>query len=102
MSGSRAAVRARRHPQRWHRGQRVDLGAQGEIDLLGLVLGELNLIGTAAYCSEHAQVIELLLQGKVPAELFITGRIAVDDIVFGGFTELIENEDENVKILVHP
>jgi len=26
----------------------------------------------------------------------------VDDIVFGGFTELIVNKDENVKILVHP
>jgi hypothetical protein len=53
-------------------------------------------------CGEHAQVIKLLQQGKVPAELFNTGRIAVDDIVFGGFTELIVNKDENVKILVHP
>jgi len=26
----------------------------------------------------------------------------VDDIVSGGFTELIVNKDENVKILVHP
>jgi len=26
----------------------------------------------------------------------------LDDIVFGGFTELIVNKDENVKILVHP
>ena len=26
----------------------------------------------------------------------------MDDIVFGGFTELIVNKDENVKILVHP
>ena len=65
-------------------------------------MGELDLIGTAAYCVEHAQVIELLGQGRIPAEQFITGRIAVDDIVSGGFTELIENKDENVKILVHP
>jgi len=77
-------------------------GHKAEIDLFGLVLGELNLIGTAAYCGEHAQVIELLQQGRVPAELFNTGRIAVDDIVFGGFTELIVNKDDNVKILVHP
>jgi len=26
----------------------------------------------------------------------------VDDIVSGGFTELIVNKEENVKILVHP
>ncbi len=77
-------------------------GYKAEIDMFGLVVGELNLIGTAAYCGEHAQVIELLQQGKIPAELFITGRIAVDDIVSGGFTELIVNKDENVKILVHP
>ncbi len=37
--------------------------------MFGLVLGGLNLIGTAAYCGEHAQVIELLQQGKVPAAL---------------------------------
>jgi len=46
--------------------------------------------------------LHLLQQGKIPAEQFITGRIAVDDIVSGGFTELIDNKDENVKILVHP
>jgi len=61
------------------------------------LMGELNLIGTAAYCGEHAQIIEPLQQGKIPAEQFITGRIAVDDIVSGGFTELIENKDENVR-----
>jgi len=78
-------------------------GYKAEIDMFGLVMGELDLIGTAAaYCGEHAQVIELLGQGRIPAEQFITGRIAVDDIVSGGFTELIENKDENVKILVHP
>ncbi|GAB2927610.1 2,3-butanediol dehydrogenase [Rhodococcus aerolatus] len=77
-------------------------GRKAEIDMFGLVMRELNLIGTAAYCGEHAAVIELLQQGKIPAEQFITGRIAVDDIIAGGFTELLENKDENVKILVHP
>ncbi|WP_430296785.1 hypothetical protein [Sinomonas sp. B1-1] len=37
-----------------------------------------------------------------PAEQFITGRIAVDDILESGFRELIHNKDENNKILVHP
>jgi len=76
-------------------------GRKAEIDMIGLVMRELNLIGTAAYCGEHAHVIELLQQSKIPAEQFITGRIAVDDIVSGGFTELVENKGENVKILVH-
>jgi (R,R)-butanediol dehydrogenase/meso-butanediol dehydrogenase/diacetyl reductase len=70
--------------------------------MFGLVMRELNLIGTSAYCGDHAEVIELLRAGKIPAEQFITGRIAVDDILDAGFRELIENKEENVKILVHP
>ncbi len=77
-------------------------GHNAEIDMFGLVMRELNLIGTSAYCGDHAAVIKLLQEGKIPAEQFITGRIAVDDILQDGFTELIENKDENVKILVHP
>lgn len=77
-------------------------GRKAEIDMFGLVMRELHLIGTSAYCQDHAAVIELLQQGLIPAEQFITGRIAVDDIVEDGFREQIENKDENVKILVHP
>ena len=33
---------------------------------------------------------------------FITGRIALDDIVDQGFRELIDHKETNVKILVHP
>ena len=47
-------------------------------------------------------MIALLQDGTLEAEQFITGRISLDDIVDGGFPELIENKDENVKILVHP
>ena len=39
---------------------------------------------------------------KVDAVQFITGRIALDDIVGKGFRELIDNKEENVKILVTP
>jgi (R,R)-butanediol dehydrogenase/meso-butanediol dehydrogenase/diacetyl reductase len=33
---------------------------------------------------------------------FITGRIELDDIVDKGFRELVDNKEENVKILVRP
>ncbi|WP_413249325.1 hypothetical protein [Sinomonas flava] len=46
--------------------------------------------------------IGLLRSGRIPAEQFITGRIAVDDILESGFRELIHNKEENIKILVHP
>ncbi len=33
---------------------------------------------------------------------FITGRIGLDGIVEEGFRELIDNKEQNVKILVQP
>ncbi len=77
-------------------------GHRAEIDMFGLVMRELHLIGTSAYCGDHEAVIALLRQGRIEAEQFITGRIGIDEIVDRGFRELIENKDENVKILVHP
>ncbi|NMH96131.1 2,3-butanediol dehydrogenase [Pseudonocardia acidicola] len=67
-----------------------------------LVLSEISLVGSLAYCSDHADTIALLADGKVDAEQFITGRIGLDDIVTGGFRELIDNKEQNVKILVSP
>ena len=46
--------------------------------------------------------IKLLSDGKVAAEQFITGRIGLDGLVDRGFAELINNKEENVKILVSP
>lgn len=40
--------------------------------------------------------------GKVDALQFMTGRISLDDIVPQGFEALINNKEENVKILVSP
>jgi (R,R)-butanediol dehydrogenase/meso-butanediol dehydrogenase/diacetyl reductase len=67
-----------------------------------LVLSEITVIGSLAYCGDHADTIALLRDGKVAAEQFITGKIALDDLVKGGFRELIDNKEENVKILVSP
>jgi (R,R)-butanediol dehydrogenase / meso-butanediol dehydrogenase / diacetyl reductase len=67
-----------------------------------LVLSEVSVIGSLAYCGDHADTIALLRDGKVDAERFITGRIGLADLVDGGFRELIDNKEENVKILVSP
>ena len=67
-----------------------------------LVLSEITVIGSLAYCGDHADTIALLRDGKVDAGQFITGRIGLDDLVTGGFRELIDNKEENVKILVSP
>jgi (R,R)-butanediol dehydrogenase / meso-butanediol dehydrogenase / diacetyl reductase len=77
-------------------------GHKAEFAVNELVFSEINLIGTLAYCGDHPATIGLLQDKKVDATQFITGRIALDDLVSKGFTELIENKEENVKILVTP
>ncbi|MBC7632859.1 MAG: 2,3-butanediol dehydrogenase, partial [Flavobacterium sp.] len=51
---------------------------------------------------DHPATIEMVASGKVDPHQFITGRIELDDIVKNGFDELINNKEENVKILVKP
>jgi (R,R)-butanediol dehydrogenase / meso-butanediol dehydrogenase / diacetyl reductase len=77
-------------------------GHEARVAVNELVFSEINLIGTLAYCGDHPATIELLREGKVAAEQFITGRIGLDDLVSKGFRELIDNKEENVKILVSP
>jgi (R,R)-butanediol dehydrogenase / meso-butanediol dehydrogenase / diacetyl reductase len=73
-----------------------------QVAMNDLVLSEITLLGSLAYCGDHTNTIALLQDGKVAAEQFITGRIGLDDLVKGGFRELIDNKEENVKILVSP
>lgn len=74
-----------------------------DVNLFGLTMRELNLVGTSAYANDHAAVIKLLQEGKIAnVEQYITGRIAVEDVVEKGFKQLVHNKEENVKILVHP
>ncbi len=77
-------------------------GHPATVAMNDLVFNEVAVLGSLAYCDDHEATIRLLQDGKVDAEQFITGRIGVEYIVEGGFRELVENKDENVKILVHP
>jgi (R,R)-butanediol dehydrogenase/meso-butanediol dehydrogenase/diacetyl reductase len=77
-------------------------GHPATVQMNDLVLSEIDLIGSLAYCGDHPDTIKLLQDGKVAADQFITGRIALDDVVEGGFRQLIDNKEENVKILVSP
>lgn len=74
-----------------------------DINLFGLTMREITLVGTSAYANDHAAVIKLLQDGKIDnVQQYITGKIAVEDVVEEGFKQLIHNKEENVKILVHP
>ena len=63
---------------------------------------EKRVVGSICYCGDDFDnVIELLDSGKVPAEGFITKKIALDDIVREGFETLTGPEKkQQVKVLV--
>lgn len=77
-------------------------GHAATVQMNDLVLSEVTVVGSLAYCGDHPATIGLLADGAVDAGQFITGRIGLDDLVTGGFRELIDNKEENVKILVSP
>lgn len=77
-------------------------GHEASVAMNDLVFREVNVVGSLAYCDDHPSTIRMIQEGKVEPHQFITGRIGVDDIVSKGFDELINNKEENVKILVTP
>jgi (R,R)-butanediol dehydrogenase / meso-butanediol dehydrogenase / diacetyl reductase len=77
-------------------------GRPATVDMQKIVLKEIDLRGTIAYKGDHAAAIKLVQDGKVDLKPFITGRIALDDLVDKGFDTLINHNDTAVKIIVHP
>ncbi|MGQ4552647.1 2,3-butanediol dehydrogenase [Dermabacteraceae bacterium CCM 9519] len=77
-------------------------GHQPKIDMHKLVLKEIDLRGTIAYCGDHPATIKLVEEGKVNLEPFITGKIGLDDLIDEGFDTLINRNETAVKILVSP
>ena len=77
-------------------------GHPATVDMQKLVLKEIDLRGTIAYANDHPATIKLVQEGKVNLEPFITARIALDDLITKGFDALINHNETQVKILVHP
>lgn len=77
-------------------------GHKPAVDMPKLVLKEVDLRGTIGYASDHPDTIALVQSGKVNLAKFITGRIGLDGLVTEGFDQLINNNEEHVKIIVNP
>lgn len=75
---------------------------QPEVDLPSLVVKEIDLRGTIGYANDHAETIKLVEDGKLDLAPFITARIPLDGLVDEGFDQLINNNEQHVKILVDP
>lgn len=77
-------------------------GHKPEVDMPKLVLKEIDLRGTIGYANDHPDTIALVQSGKLDLAPFITGRIGLDALVSEGFDQLINNNEEHVKIIVDP
>lgn len=77
-------------------------GHNPPVDMPNLVLKEIDLRGTIGYANDHPATIELVRSGKLDLAPFITGRITLDELVSKGFDQLINNNEEHVKIIVNP
>jgi (R,R)-butanediol dehydrogenase/meso-butanediol dehydrogenase/diacetyl reductase len=77
-------------------------GHEASVAMNDLVFREVKLLGSIGYANDHRATIEMIASGKVDPFQFITGRIALEDIVKNGVEELVNNKEENGKILVHP
>ena len=88
--------------------RREHLGGSGAHSPNTLVLGERTVTGTLAYLGglqpgeEYGMVIDMLADGRLDPEPFITGRIGLDEIVAEGLDRLVDPESDYVKILVKP
>jgi (R,R)-butanediol dehydrogenase/meso-butanediol dehydrogenase/diacetyl reductase len=73
-----------------------------------IVLGERTVTGTLAYLGgprageEYGMVIDMLADGRLDPDPFITDRIGLEGIVANGFDRLVDPESDHVKILVKP
>ena len=77
-------------------------GHPATVNMQKLVLKEIDLRGTIAYVRDHRETIAMVQEGGLDLLPFITGRIALEDLVTEGFDTLIHHNDTAVKILVHP
>jgi len=72
------------------------------VDLLPLILKEVSVLGSICYANDHQAVIDLLRVHEFPVDQFITGRIALDELVEHGIRPLAEEPEVHVKIVVSP
>jgi len=75
-------------------------GKPASLDVQKVVLKELDIRGTIAYVNSHPETIKLVESGKIDLKPFITGKIAVEDLIDKGFDTLIHHNETAVKILV--
>lgn len=72
------------------------------LDINSLVLGGKKLAATLGFAGVHPSVIAALDDGRIKPGDMITHRTTLEQVVEGGFEELLRNKDKHIKIIVQP
>jgi (R,R)-butanediol dehydrogenase / meso-butanediol dehydrogenase / diacetyl reductase len=71
-----------------------------QLDMNDVVLSERMVVGCLSHRNDVPRAIALLADGRIDAELLITSRVDLADVIDEGFGELVRNKDRHVKVLV--
>jgi (R,R)-butanediol dehydrogenase/meso-butanediol dehydrogenase/diacetyl reductase len=87
------------------RGRLVIMGVfdkPAAIDLIDLVFREKTISGSMSGYGLYEETIQIMGDPRFRADLLITDRIGLDDLVDQGYYGLLNEKDKHVKILVRP
>ncbi len=72
----------------------------GQVDFLSLMYNQKTMVGSPIYVDEAATAISLLADGTIDAGKLITSKVPFKDAVEMGFEQLLNNKEDNVKVLL--
>jgi (R,R)-butanediol dehydrogenase/meso-butanediol dehydrogenase/diacetyl reductase len=72
----------------------------GLIDFNTLIFTERTMVGNSIYIDEGRTAIELMADGRIDPTPMITATVPLKNAVVGGFEELLNNKEANIKILL--
>lgn len=72
----------------------------GLIDFNTLMFTERTMVGNSIYIDEGKTAIELMADGRIDPTPLITSVVPLEDAVAGGFEQLLNNKEGNIKVLL--
>jgi len=72
----------------------------GLLDFNTLMFTERTMVGNSIYIDEGETAIELMADGRIDPTPMITATVPLKDAVAGGFEQLLNNKEDNIKVLL--
>ncbi len=72
----------------------------GQVDFLGLMYNQKTMAGSPIYVDEAATAIALLADKTIEVDKLITSKVPLKDAVEMGFEQLLNDKENNIKVLL--